>query len=327
MKKKYYTQLLLLFAAVPFYAQVNLSSSLTACYALNGGNATDAINALNGTLTGVSAAPDRFNNASSALSFSGTTSSYVELPNSPLIKPSTTITVSGWYNAASLNLRQTLVFAKNQFSSFHTAYGLAIDTQQGLLKFMGVRQDGTGTDFCTGVTTASINTWYHVVFSITSSTMLIYVNGVLENSTAPAITNFNYHSTRGVILGGTNELADNPSYNGRIDNLRFYNRLLTSAEVTALYNQDPPCIPQASPPVASFSVSNATICVGGTVSLTDLSTNNPNAWSWQIAGTATSTSGFQNPVMSFSAAGNYVVSLTSANSIGPSNTATQTITV
>jgi PKD repeat protein len=325
MKKEHYTPLLFLFAVVPLFAQVNLTSGLIACYALNG-NAAEPVNNLTGTLTSVSGTTDRFNNPNSALSFSGTVGSYVTLPNNSLLKPTNAITISGWYKSNTINNLMTPVFTKNTFSSFFGAYALSMAYMNGGYRFRGTHQTGSSSFFCPSTTNVSANTWYHVVISVSTSSMAIYVNGALENSMSVSL-NFNYDPTRYIILGGTNESNYNEPFNGSMDNLRFYSRWLTSAEVSALYQQDPPCIPQASPPVASFSVSNATVCVGGTVSLTDLSTNNPNAWNWQIAGTATTTTGFQNPVMSFTAAGNYVISLTSANSNGLSNTATQTIIV
>jgi len=71
----------------------------------------------------------------------------------------------------------------------------------------------------------------------------IYVNGVLENSGVTTITNFNYDATRHVIFGGTTEtLSTNETYNGIIDNARFYNRVLSAQEISALYSQDPSCV-------------------------------------------------------------------------------------
>src|SRR5688500_16808346 len=97
---RYIVLLYLLFNYSFNSGQVNLSSSLTACYNLNA-NANDPINSLNGMLSNVSSTIDRFNNTGSALSFSGTNSSMVLLPNSSLIKPSTDVTVSGWYKVNS----------------------------------------------------------------------------------------------------------------------------------------------------------------------------------------------------------------------------------
>jgi PKD repeat protein len=74
-------------------------------------------------------------------------------------------------------------------------------------------------------------------------------------------------------------------------------------------------------PIADFSVDSASICVGGTVNLSDQTANTPTAWSWSISpntysfvgGTSASS---QNPQVQFNAAGNYQVSLTATNGFG-----------
>jgi PKD repeat protein len=315
--------ILILFTAICAMGQ-NLNSSLTACYSLNG-NATDAINSLNGILSAVTPTVDRFNNAGSAMHFSGSTSSYVQLPNSPLLKPANAISVSLWCRASAMNNWMDLVFTKNAYSSYFTAYSLTIQDNGAGYKFRVYRQYGFGEDYVDGTTTVMANTWYHIVFTIDNASMNIYVNGVLENTTMNTNSNFNYDATRNVILGGTNESASNSPYLGTLDNLRFYNRVISSAEVSALYNQDPQCLVAA--PVSSFSVSAIKVCQGATVSATDLSSNGPTAWNWQVTGTAAFSSTVSNPAFTLTAPGNYILSLVSSNTGGSSNTATQSIVV
>jgi PKD repeat protein len=69
-------------------------------------------------------------------------------------------------------------------------------------------------------------------------------------------------------------------------------------------------------PVANFSANTTSIEVGQSVSFTDLSTNNPTAWSWSFAGGTPSTSSAQNPTVTYNTAGTYQVSLTASNSAG-----------
>jgi PKD repeat protein len=77
------------------------------------------------------------------------------------------------------------------------------------------------------------------------------------------------------------------------------------------------------PPVAAFTASTTTISVGGSVTFTDQSTNNPTAWSWTFEGGTPSTSTQQNPTITYNTAGTYDVSLTATNSAG-SDTETKT---
>ncbi|MCB0401508.1 MAG: gliding motility-associated C-terminal domain-containing protein [Flavobacteriales bacterium] len=66
----------------------------------------------------------------------------------------------------------------------------------------------------------------------------------------------------------------------------------------------------SSGPVASFSSSDSTLCVGDCINFTDLSTGSPVAWTWYFPGAATTTSNAQNPTnICYNTAGTYNVSL------------------
>ena len=83
--------------------------------------------------------------------------------------------------------------------------------------------------------------------------------------------------------------------------------------------------PAAQPPVADFSASATTICVGESVSFTDNSTNTPDTWAWDF-GDGVGTSNAQNPTYAFPTAGTFTVELTASNS-GGSDVTTMVITV
>lgn len=94
--------------------------------------------------------------------------------------------------------------------------------------------------------------------------------------------------------------------------------LVSAASATAAgINNNPPvvCSPQAD-----FSpVNDVYVCVGGTVSFTDLSWSSAaTSWSWNFQGGTPSTSTSQNPTITYNTAGTYSVSLTATNSAGSS---------
>jgi PKD repeat protein len=70
------------------------------------------------------------------------------------------------------------------------------------------------------------------------------------------------------------------------------------------------------PPVADFSADTLVVAAGGSVSFTDLSTNNPTSWDWTFEGGTPSGSTAQNPTVTYNTPGTYDVSLTAANSAG-----------
>lgn len=85
-------------------------------------------------------------------------------------------------------------------------------------------------------------------------------------------------------------------------------------------------IPAVAPPVASFT-SSATKCAGNAIAFTDQSTNLPTSWNWSFPGGTPSVSTIQNPSITYTASGSYVVTLISANSSGTSTPVSQTITI
>ena len=71
-----------------------------------------------------------------------------------------------------------------------------------------------------------------------------------------------------------------------------------------------------SAPTADFSGTPTTVCEGGTVSFTDLSSDSPTSWSWSFPGGTPSTSTAQNPTVTYNTAGTYNVTLTATNAFG-----------
>jgi PKD repeat protein len=82
------------------------------------------------------------------------------------------------------------------------------------------------------------------------------------------------------------------------------------------------------PPVADFTGTPTNLQEGQSVSFTDLSLNNPASWEWTFNGGTPATSSQQNPVVTYSTAGIYDVTLTVTNVSGSSTlTRTAYITV
>jgi len=123
---------------------------------------------------------------------------------------------------------------------------------------------------------------------------------------------------------GTNENSLNPvirfwedvTYTVSLRAWNAYGTDLTSATYS-----------KSSPPVASFTISDATPNVGQIVTLTDTSTETPITWSWAISpstyvfeGGTSATS--QNPQIAFlDESENYTVNLTATNASGSDSTA------
>ncbi|MBL4577423.1 MAG: T9SS type A sorting domain-containing protein [Flavobacteriales bacterium] len=69
-------------------------------------------------------------------------------------------------------------------------------------------------------------------------------------------------------------------------------------------------------PIANFTANSTNVCVGSTVSFSDLSTNSPTSWSWTFTGGSPGSSTAQNPSVTYNAAGTYAVTLMATNGNG-----------
>ena len=85
--------------------------------------------------------------------------------------------------------------------------------------------------------------------------------------------------------------------------------------VDIIVGQEAACV-TGSAPVADFIADLTTVCSGTPINFTDLSSNNPNTWSWTFTGGTPSISGQQNPSVVYNNSGTYEVSLTVANAAG-----------
>ncbi|MEO6304541.1 MAG: LamG-like jellyroll fold domain-containing protein, partial [Bacteroidia bacterium] len=240
--KKILFLLFSLFSA-SFFSQT-LSTSLTACYALNG-NGTEPINSLTGILSAATTPTlDRFNNPNFAVHFNGTPSSFITLPSSPLLKPSNAVSFSGWVKFDNIIQSHYIVFAHNTCTSYHEGYTLVAQNLGPGFKLHAVKSSGACSPATQQVLSSSsnmlANTWYHVGAYIGNDSLKVYINGVLEGSAISINPSFNYNPGENIYLGGSN-IAFNLPMNGSLDNVRFYNRKLSNTEFNQLYVTDPTC--------------------------------------------------------------------------------------
>ncbi len=82
-------------------------------------------------------------------------------------------------------------------------------------------------------------------------------------------------------------------------------------------------VPGNYAPVANFAGDQLIACPGAAVQFTDYSPGQPTTWAWTFPGGSPATSSAQNPLVIYSAAGTYAVTLTVSNSTG-TDTATFT---
>jgi hypothetical protein len=162
--------------------------------------------------------------------------SYIDIPSSTT---STTSTVSFWMNTTVKDSNFGSMFDAGGGSSVNTGFSITRAPTSGYLQvnfthgIAGQNQTFTGTtDICDG-------TWHHISLVMESdNTFICYLDGVSHLSgTRTYWTSGDTHNLSNNRLGTNAGSVGASSYGGKIDQVRIFNKALSSSEVTTLYGE------------------------------------------------------------------------------------------
>lgn len=199
------------------------------------GNANDESgNGNNGSVFGATLTTDRFGNVNSAYNFDGI-NDFITVADNVYLKP-TKVSISVWVKLNGTTCTQTggnsdmasVIFKKNSHSSYFEGYMIGYRTD--LNKFHGLASNGANATCFSNTTT--INVWKHIVITIDSNILKFYENGVLLDSES---TNFSLNYGTAPLCFGSTQLNYDGFFNGVIDDIGIWNRILTQKEVYKLY--------------------------------------------------------------------------------------------
>lgn len=110
----------------------------------------------------------------------------------------------------------------------HQSYGQLLEDSGQLKLYKGAEYSWTGSP------TISINTNYHIVLSVSSGIVTLYLNNTQYTGNTVSISlNSGYIGTPSSVPGSSTYSID-----GMIDEIRVFNKALTSGEVSTLYTKD-----------------------------------------------------------------------------------------
>ncbi|MFH0806479.1 MAG: LamG-like jellyroll fold domain-containing protein [Candidatus Brennerbacteria bacterium] len=160
------------------------------------------------------------------LNFDGV-NDYVDVPEATSTLDVTSIlTFSAWiYPTSSSSYKPIL-------AKIPVAYGSGYEFANSSGNFRTTLRTGSGNcDFTNGALT--LNTWQHVASTYDGTTTRHYLNGALASSSA-ACTYGATANDNDLYIGG--RASDTSRFAGMIDDVRVYNRALSSDEARQLYN-------------------------------------------------------------------------------------------
>ncbi len=276
---------------------VNPTSGLIDAFPFNetsGTTAYDVIGNLNATLENTTSW-DATGKYGAAVSLNGS-ANYVTLPKGIVSTLSSDYTISVWVYWRGTNAWERVFDIGN---SSATGYMYLTASDGSAVQFAITNSGNWADQKLTGSAKLTQNAWSHVVITLSGNTGTMFVNGAsVATNGSMTIKPSSLGSTTANYIGKS-QFSD-PNLNGKVDELRFYNRALTAGEVTALYN-------------ASASTAGADYGTGlGAPTITDNGCGNSkgqsNAWGTQL------------PL------GINTVTWTASGDCGQTNTCTQSVT-
>jgi hypothetical protein len=219
---------------LPGSAPASLSNGLVAYYPFNGNANDESGNGHHGTVNGATLTTDRFGNSNVAYSFDGR-NNHIQV-NDNTIFHNQTFSVSIWANGRDFNGFKQL-FTKN----FGTSANESINIVANNLSIWNLTAQVGGNNYygtlIKSPTLFNINEWHLVtyVFNGKNNIQRIYIDAS-EVTNNIANTGIDYDN-KPITIGS--QLENNVMsyfFNGKLDDIRIYNRALTQEEITYLAN-------------------------------------------------------------------------------------------
>ncbi|MFN3343116.1 MAG: LamG-like jellyroll fold domain-containing protein [Flavobacteriales bacterium] len=213
------------------------TTGLVAKYSFSG-NANDEVGTLNGQVVGATLTTDRFGNANSAYNF--VNNHYITLPDAPVLK-SNVMTISMWvkvngYNSGSFSINGIYSLINKSASAY--IYNFIVGVNSSTDKYFSTSEMSFTQQVINSTSTSNNGNWEHLVVMMDDDSLKMYVNNTLEFSMFKGFTST--FTSDSIFIGGTGHDTYTGYFNGNIDDIRIYNRILNAQEVDGLYNEPNP---------------------------------------------------------------------------------------
>ena len=221
----------------------DISRNLIAYYPFEGNSNDLSGNEHHGTNYGATPTSDRFGNTNFAYDFDGS-NDYIGLGDWFTYQD---FTISLWVNQDGINDTYVDIIDNNHTGSQNWA--AQYDSNSGSYYFF--TQPQGATEF-----TLPNNEWKNLVFIKDGENLRMYMNNVLIDEIAATSSEINYNSQNLFIArwadGGRH-------FDGKIDDIRMYDRALAESEVNQLYQESNPVL--AAPQNVSIDISETSISI------------------------------------------------------------------
>lgn len=212
-----------------------MNQGLIAYYPFNGNASDTSGNDHNTTVHGTILSADRHGSSNKAYSFDGT-DDYMLVKDSTTLRPKY-ITISNWVYPAAYGIM--MILGKTTYANAQgEQYGLSLTelTPAFSIKRNSGGALGVGWQQVNSSSAIPINQWSHLAATWNGIALKIYVDGQLKKQNTEVPVGPIDNLTGGNLQMGRWLKSDSFHYAGKIDEIRIYDRALSSAEVATLYH-------------------------------------------------------------------------------------------
>ncbi len=218
------------------------TSGLVGWWPFNGNANDESGNSNNGTVNGANLDTDRFGNLNQCYSFDGI-SNNIRIANSLLPATQTSYSISLWAKPFLFNTNYSEIMCDRGSTDYSHKYRITMADNGASLQpgtFYCLMGDGIGETHCYDTTFLNLNTWIHyvVTFDSADSKMKTYKNGILvdENFSTGVGSGYPNQSNSTYIGQSISPAGFDYGFNGLIDDIGMWNRVLDSTEINNLFN-------------------------------------------------------------------------------------------
>lgn len=154
---------------------------------------------------------------------------YLTASGTAALQPTAQVAVEAWVKLTTTDVSGAEIISMGD--------DYALRVQAGGLLYFFIDTNAGATFKSQSATSGNLKdgAWHHVVGQKTASALEIYLDGTQRGSTAYT-GSISYRSGGALYLGKHGRSSTSYDYKGQIDEVRIYNRSLTSSEIAAHYN-------------------------------------------------------------------------------------------
>ena len=218
---------------------IDLKNGLVAFYPFSGNAGDSSGNGNHGTINGATLTTDRFSNINKSFSFNGV-SHWIAVKDNSVLNPASSISISLWISSNSVHNNSGIIGKWNNFN------GVSANGQEQYVMYAGPNTQGIRFYTVTNLSSAVVDenkgikyndgAWHNYTSTWDGTTMKLFRDGLVIDSVTQkgTLKSFNQGLEIGRYSGGSGTGTNVNYFNGKIDDVRIYNRSLNQSEITYL---------------------------------------------------------------------------------------------